>query len=207
MVKKMNMEEVKDTLYDIAEMFFVGATVIWTEQIITKPQLPYVTLKVGPIQRTSFPVIDDDGNRYYPCRTIAEVNLYTKGKPVTVKEKATGNFANTATSDMMDFFSFMESDRITDLLAGKGMDISLVPPVRDLTDLQNDSRYRYRSMAEATVSFAQEADGPYGIGGMPSAPNSSGGGTSEIVAATQETIEEVEITEGGNDYDEEQSIG
>lgn len=203
----MNLEEVKETLYDIAEMFFVGATVIWTEQINTKPPLPYVTLKVGGIQRTSFPVIDDDGNRYYPCRTTAEVNLYTKGKPVTVKEKATGNFANTAVSDLMDFFNFVESDYITDLLAGKGMDISLVPPVRDLTDLQNDSRYRYRSMAEVTVSFAEEADGPYGVGGMPFAPNSSGGGTSEMADATSDTIEEVGITEGGNDYDEEQSIG
>lgn len=194
----MNLEEVKDTLYDIADMFFVGATVIWTEQINTKPPLPYVTLKVGSIQRTSFPVVDDNENRYYPCRTTVEVNLFTKGKPVTVKEKVTGNFANTATSDMMDFFNFVESERITDLLAGRGMDISLVPPVRDLTDLQNDSRYRYRSMAEATISFVEEADGPYGIGGMPYAPNSSGGGTPEKVDATTETIEEVELIEGGN---------
>lgn len=194
----MNLEEVKDTLYDIADMFFVGATVIWTEQINTKPPLPYVTLKVGSIQRTSFPVVDDNENRYYPCRTTVEVNLFTKGKPVTVKEKVTGNFANTATSDMMDFFNFVESERITDLLAGRGMDISLVPPVRDLTDLQNDSRYRYRSMAEATISFAEEANGPYGIGGMLYAPNSSGGGTPEKVDATTETIEEVELIEGGN---------
>lgn len=194
----MNLEEVKDTLYDIADMFFVEATVIWTEQINTKPPLPYVTLKVGSVQRTSFPVVDDNENRYYPCRTTVEVNLFTKGKPVTVKEKVTGNFANTATSDMMDFFNFVESERITDLLAGRGMDISLVPPVRDLTDLQNDSRYRYRSMAEATISFAEEADGPYGIGGMPYAPNSSGGGTPEKVDATTETIEEVELIEGGN---------
>ncbi len=195
----MNLEEVKDTLYDIAAMFFTGATVIWTEQINTKPPLPYVTLKLGGIQRTSFPVVGDDGNRYYPCRTTAEVNLFTKGKPVTVKEKVTGNFANTATSDMMDFFNFVESERITDLLAGKGMDISLLPPVRDLTDLQNDSRYRYRSMAEATVLFSEEAEGPYGIGGMSYAPNSSGGGTPEKVEAISDTIEEVELTEGGND--------
>lgn len=198
----MNLDEVKETLYDIAAMFFKGATVIWTEQINTKPPLPYVTLKVGGIQRTSFPIVDEDGNRYYPCRTTAEFNLYTKGKPATIGDNVTGNFMNTATSDMMDFFNFVESDNITDILAGKGMDTSLLPPVRDLTDLQNDSRYRYRSMAEATVSFVEEADGPYGIGSMSAVPNISGGGTLEMAEAITETIEEVEIieiTEGGTD--------
>lgn len=198
----MNLEEVKETLYDIAAMFFDRATIIWTEQVNTKPFLPYITLKTGGIQRPPFPVIDENGNRYYSCRTTAEINLYTKGKPVTAGEGVTGNFANTAVSDLMDFFNFLESDRITDLLAEKGMDISLVPPVRDLTDLQNDSRYRYRSMAEAAVSFFQEADGAYGISGMQTVPNSSGGGKPEMAKAAQDIIEEVEITEevaGNND--------
>lgn len=194
----MRLEDVEDMLYDIASAFFAGTTVIWAEQVNTKPPLPYVTLKVGSVQRTAFPIINEDGSRYYPCSTVAEINLYTKGKAVTVKENATGNFANTAVSDLMDFFNFVESDIVTDHLAGNGMDITLIQPVRDLADLQNDSRYRYRAMAEATVSFAMEADGPYGVGGM-AAPNSSGGGTSEMAEAVFDTIEEVEITEGGKD--------
>lgn len=194
----MRLEEVEDVLYGITSKFFTGATVIWSEQINTKPPLPYVTLKVGGVQRTAFPIINEDGTRYYPCSTVAEINLYTKGKPVTVRENATGNYANTAVSDMIDFFNFVESDNVTDLLAMNGMDISLIQPVRDLTDLQNDSRYRYRAMAEATVSFAMEADGPYGVGGI-AAPNSSGGGTAEMAKAVFDTIEEVEITEGGKD--------
>lgn len=36
---------------------------------------------------------------------------------------------------------------------------------------------------------------------MPLVPNSSGGGTKEMAEAETETIEEVEITEGG--YDDE----
>ena len=160
----MNLEMVKEVLYDIASMFFGQAVVIWAEQVNTKPVPPYVSLKVGNLNRTRFPLISEDGSRYYPCSTTMEINLYTKGKPISRQENATGNFMNTAVSDLNDFFQFVESEEITDLLAGKGMDVLLILPVRDLTGLENDSRYRYRAMAEATVSFPQEADGRYGIG-------------------------------------------
>ena len=135
----MTLEEVKEALYDITDMFFKGATVIWTEQSNTKPPLPYVTLKLGAVQRTAFPVVMDDGSRFYPCSTIVEINLYTKGKPVRVGDNITGNYINTATSDMMEFFNFVESDEVTDILAARGIGVTLMPPVRDLTDLQNDS--------------------------------------------------------------------
>jgi len=196
----MILEVVKDIIYSTTDMFFKGATVIWSEQIATKPPLPYVTLKIGNIRKTLFPVTDDEGNRYYPCSTMLEVNLYTKGKKITVGEKVTGNYANTATSDMLDFFKYLESDEGIDYLAGKGIDIQLNPPIRDLTELQNDVNYRYRAMAEATVSWSEDANGPYGIGSMATAPNSSGGGTTEMLEAEIDTIEEVEIkdmTEGG----------
>ena len=199
----MNLEAVENILYDITEMFFKGATIVWTEQMNTQPPLPYVTLNLGDINRTSFPIVDEDGNRYYPCSTMLEVNLYTKGKPVTIGENVTGNYANTAVSDLTDFFNFLDSDNGVDILAGKGVTVSLVPPVRDLTNLQNDRNYRYRAMAEATVSFAMEADGPFGTASMEVVPNYSGGGTSELAEATTDTIEEIVITEGGNDNDEE----
>lgn len=198
----MNMENVESVIYDVTAEFFQGATVIWSEQVNTKPDLPYVTLKTGNINRTRFPVEDDNGNRFYPSSTMLEINLYTKGKAVTVAENVTGNYANTAASDLQDFFNFLDSEAIVDKLASYGMDISLEPPVRDLTNLQNDSKYRYRAMAEATVSFSQDANGYYGIGGM-DVPNASGGGTAEMADATTDDIEEVEITEvpyeGGNE--------
>lgn len=197
----MNLAEVKERLFDLTELFFKGATVIWSEQINTKPQLPYVTLKCGGVNRTSFPVDDGDGRRVYQAKTTWEVNLYTKGQPITVGEGVTGNYANTAVSDLTEFTIFLDSESIVDIIAGYGMDVTLMPPVRDLTNLQNDSKYRYRAMAEFSVSFVQEADGPYGTGGMPLIPNSSGGGTKEMADAVTETIEEVEITEGGYDND------
>lgn len=198
----MNLDEVKETLYNMTEMFFKGATIIWSEQIVTKPSLPYVTLKTGGINKSTFPITDDEGNRYYPCSTMLEINLYTKGRPMTIGDNVTGNYANTASSDMLDFFKFLESDRMVDYLASNGIDVLLNPPVRDLTDLQNDSRYRYRSMAEATISWNENADGPYGVGGMATVPNSSGGGTEDMLNTETDIIEEIvisETTEGGTE--------
>ena len=193
----MNLKAIEDKLYDITEMFFKGATIIWTEQINTKPRLPYVTLSLNGISKTSFPVIDKDGNRFYPCSTTLEVNLYTKGRQVTFDKKTTANYANTAVSDLMDFFVFLESDKVIDILAESGIDITLNPPIRDLKYLENDSRYRYRAMAEATVSFSMEADGPYGTSSMETIPNSSGGGNTELNSETVDVIDTVEINEGG----------
>lgn len=191
----MNLEEVKEALYDMTSMFFQGAAVIWTEQTGTKPGLPYLTLKMGSLQRSAFPLVGEDGNRYYPCRTTAEFNLYTRGRPVTAGDNVTGNYANTAVSDLMSFFQFVESDAVTDRMAEKGIEVTLIPPVRDLTALQNDSGYRYRSMAEATVTFAQEADGLYGLGGMPAVPSFSGGGTKSMAARAIDALEGAEISE------------
>lgn len=198
----MVIEQVKEALYEVTSMFFSGATVIWSEQTNTKPALPYVTLKIGAIQRTSFPIELEDGSKHYPCSTIVEINIYTRGKPVTSDKDVTGNFINTATSDMLDFFNFIESDEITDFLADRGIEFTLIPPVRDLTEIQNDRKYRYRSMAEATVTFNLEADGRYGISSMIEVPNSSGGGSDEYTAAETVEIENIEI-QGGNSDDEE----
>lgn len=203
-----NLLEAKESLYDVVAMFFTGATIIWTEQINTKPTPPYITLKMGGITKSVFPTVDESGKRVYQCSTILEINLYTKGKPQVVGDNTTGNYINTATSDMAEFVVFLESEDVTDILAGKGLGIMLQESIRDLTALQNDSHFRYRSMAEFSVSFVLSADGYYGISSLKEAPNSSGGGTPEMVAAEMEYIEDVEIeytTQGGSD-DEEQSI-
>ena len=50
----MNLVEVKESLYDATARFFAGAAILWTEQINTKPPVPYVTLKTGGIRRDAF---------------------------------------------------------------------------------------------------------------------------------------------------------
>ena len=92
----------------------------------------------------------------------------------------------------MQFFVYLESEAAVDKLSLAEIDILLNPPVRDLTILQNDSRYRYRAMAEATVSFMLDANGAYGISGA-NIPNPSGGGTEEMSGKNIEPIKEVTI--------------
>lgn len=200
----MNLTEVKERLYDAAVQFFAGGTVVWAEQIGTKPEPPYVTLKTGSLSRTAFHVEDGEGVRSYQCSTAAEVNLYTRGQPVTEGESVTGNCINTATEDLMEFSNFLESEAMADFFTGYGMSVLLIPPIRDLSFLQNDSKYRYRAMAEYAVTFVEEASGRYGLSGMSKAPNSSMGGTEEMVKEPIGVIEDFELKE---EEDEEQSIG
>jgi len=201
----MNLETVKKTIRDITVMFFQGASVIWTDQQNTAPTLPYVTLKTGSINRTLFALNDSEDERYYPVSVPLEIQLYTKGRLIEATKgvKTTPNYSNTATSDLLDFFKFLDSDFVVDMLADKGITILLNPPVRDLTEIQNDRSHRFRAMAEATVSYPEDASGKYGIGGMFNVPNASGGGTEEMVNTMAETYTSVEITEGGINNDEE----
>lgn len=204
----MNLVGVKEVLYDATARFFAGACVLWAEQVNTKPNPPYVTLSTGGIRRSAFPIIDEDGRAVYQCETTLEVNLYTNGKPVSSRAGQTGNFIDTAVSDMSEFSIFLDSEAMTEFFSGKSVGIMLMPPVRNLTGLQNSTQYRYRAMAEFAVSYVQEADGRYGISNMPMVPNSSGGGTDEMAAVATEAIDAVEIineSEGGND-NAEQSI-
>lgn len=188
----MNLEEVKDKLYELTSVFFgKGATIVWAEQINTKPKLPYVTLKTNGIKRNVFLLQEDDGRRFYHCETTFEINLYTSGKKMTKGTKSTANYANTATSDLMDFFNFLDSEFGIDFLSENEMSISLMRNVRDLTQLENESKYRYRAMAEAVVSFMTEASGLYGIKNTSSFPNSSGGGSQEQANTEIEQIETV----------------
>lgn len=199
----MNLKAVRDVLYDITEKFFKGATVIWAEQSNPQPQLPYITIKTGGLTKTAFPICDETtGERYYPCSIPVEINLCTDGEVVVSGMNITEVYANTAVSDLLDFVMFLESDIMVDYIMGRGIEISLVPPVRDLTGILNDSSYRYRSMAEFIVTFNGDSEGPYGVGGTV-LPNISGGGTKEMSSAKTDAFLETEITEGGMNNDEE----
>lgn len=189
----MNLTEVRERLYDAAALFFKDAAVIWAEQVGTKLEPPCVTLKTGSISRAAFHVEDGEGARSYQCSTTVEINLYTRGQPVTEGASVTGNCINTATADLMEFSNYLESEAVTDFFTGYGISVSLMPPVRDLSSLQNDSKYRYRAMAEYTVTFVEEAGGRYGLSGMSKVPNSSMGGTEEMVKEPIGAIEDFEL--------------
>ena len=150
MVVFVTLEKVKEQICEIIESYFVGATVFWTELANTKPPLPYVTLKLGQLDRTAFPIEEEteERERSYQCNTILEVNLYTKGKPMIIEGKLTGSYSNTALSDLTSFTNFLESEEITDRLADEGIAIFLMPPERDISIFENETSYSYRAMDE-----------------------------------------------------------
>lgn len=193
----MDLNGVKDELYALAARFFGGATVLWEEQTGTRPPLPYLTLKCGSVDRAAFEVGDSDGGVGYQSSTILEANLYTRGKRAGGGEGESGSWADTAPSDLAEFANYMESDRVADVLAGKGISIALMPPIRDVSYLENGAGYRYRAMAEFSVSFPQETAGAYRTATAPLVPNSSGGGTGEEGKSPEDSINIVEIAEGG----------
>lgn len=192
----MSLSLIRGHIFDLVSEFFHGATVVWVEQTNTRPSVPYITLKTGAVNKSLFPVTDDvSGIAYYMCSTVLEINLYTRGREVRIEENedCLVNYENTAVSDLMDFILFLESEAIIDRLSEYNLDIQLMPPVRDLTELMNESKYRYRSMAEFTVNFVLEASGRFGVSAMERIPNDSGGGNKELADSTTETIENVII--------------
>lgn len=197
----MTYEQLKDTLQEIVSVFFSDATVIWAEQKTVQPKVPYITLKLGGLTRDNFISESKSGDNYYNNSTTLEINLYTQGRMVNNGNKASKSYINTAISDLNDLFFFLDSDFGLDLQAEKKITISLTPPIRDLSELQHETSYRYRAMAEATVTFAQTANGIYGMYERP-VPNASGGGNIEMATTNVETIEKAIITEGGNNNEE-----
>ncbi|WP_320972295.1 hypothetical protein [Enterocloster bolteae] len=192
----MSLSLIRGQIFNLVSEFFLGATVAWVEQVNTKPEVPYVTLKTGAVNKSLFPVSDEiPGTSFYICNTVLEINLYTKGREVRIEghEDCLVNYENTAVSDLVDFVLFLESEEIVDRIAGYNLDIQLMSPVRDLTELLNDSKYRYRSMAEFTVNFMLESSGRFGVSGMEQIPNSSGGGSEGLADTTTETIENIII--------------
>lgn len=189
----MNLNDAKDTIFDMVYMFFPKTAILWEEQNATKPAPPYISLRARNFSRNLHQILDDEGKKIYNCETILEINLYTKGKKVSSGKNTTASYINTATSDMMDFCNFLESEFGTNYLSSRDMAVLLSPPIRDLSALENDSKYRYRAMAEFQVSFVEVADGLYGVSNMKKVPNSSGGASDSMVSEPIETIEDVEI--------------
>lgn len=200
----MNIIDLKEHLYTITKMFFQDANVIWSETIATRPKLPFITLKLKNVTRNLFPCENDNGGRVYNSNIILEVNLYTKGKEIQVNGSGIINHINTATSDMLEFVNFLQSDGITDYFAKNYLSLLPMGSVIDLTGIENDSQYMYRAMCEFTISFVEKAQGRYAIGNLTLVPNSSGGGSLNL-QEDNEVIKQVELT--NIDNGEEEIIG
>lgn len=189
----MNIGEVKQFLYDLVAMYHPGATIAWTKTGGVKPKAPFISLAYSNLERSQFPVTNDEGDNYYNYSMIFEINLYTKGKEVKVGDEK--YFENTAVEDLDEFVRFLDSPKITDITSGSNVTIIFNPPVRDVSKLIGDTKFNYRSMAEFTVSFTDKASGEYGVQNKTVVPNPSGGGTQEYAGAEINPIESVSIEE------------
>ena len=181
----MTFSEVKKFIYELVKRYHPGAMVVWTKTKGVTPKPPYITLGYSNLNRSAFPLSDDEReHRYYNYDFTFEINLYTVGKEV--KAGNGSYFENTAVEDLEEFIRFLDSDGITEELAEKNVTLS---------ELIGDTKFNYRSMCEFTVTFVGLADGKYGVSGIQTVPNSSGGGMKEFAEAETYAIEEIRIQE------------
>lgn len=190
----MNIGEVKQFLYDLAAIYHPGATVAWSKTGGAKPKSPFLSLTYRNLERSLFPVTNDEGNSCYNYSMIFEINLYTNGKEVKAGDET--YYENTAVEDLDEFVRFLDSPKITDIASEKGVTIVLNPPIRDVSGLIGDTKFNYRSMAELAVTFMDEAPGGYGVHNKTVVPNPSGGGTLGYAGAVIEPIESVAVEAG-----------
>lgn len=188
----MTFSEVKKFIYELVKRYHPGAMVVWTKTKGVTPKPPYITLGYSNLNRSAFPLSDDEReHRYFNYDFIFEINLYTVGREV--KAGNSNYYENTAVEDLEEFIRFLDSDGITEELAKKDVTIVMNPPIRDLSELIGDTKFNYRSMCEFTVSYVGLADGKYGVLESKAVPNPSGGGMKEFAEVETYAIEEIKI--------------
>lgn len=179
----MNIVTIQHVLAQITARYFAFATVVWANGTEVKAKVPFVTLKLGDPKRTASYLVNENGERYYQMSCVLEVNLYTEGAKMGM------TYMNTAVSDLIDFANYMDSDATTESLSAENMTI-IFNTVRDLSELADSRKYRYRAMAEFTLNFVTMADNIYGVSGN---EGYSGGDGSNLSQNEIPAIEKVEI--------------
>lgn len=193
----MTVGEARKYLLDLTANYFGDGHVFFAENKMVQRAAPYITVKFSDIN------IGWSKNREYDpglgcfrdfweASTKAEVNLYTAGKNIAGVAQAPV-YENTALEDMSEFIKYLDSETIQDDIDAHDINISLSGGIRDLSYLVNDSTYRFRVMAEFSVTFTDSAYGKFGQCGI-ELPNPSGGGN-EDMAVHEESIEQIEIQE------------
>lgn len=208
----MKIYDLKEYIYDLVSRYFTAASVVWANEISTKPTLPLVTLRLGNLTRHPFPEESEDESgpvRYYPANIILEVNIFSCGGAME------GGYSDDTAADMNEFLLYLESPDITDELFGNGLDMQ-PGTVQPIPALLGESKFEFRTMVEIDISFTQRTAGACGVKRSPEElaykgdgfwaaaeapteedwkPTSAGGGTYEIAVEQIEYIETAEIEE------------
>lgn len=192
----MNFGEAKKYSRDIVAVYFGDGHVFYAEQKMAKKPVPYLTVKFSGLGKVRSKITKYDRESqcfkdYWQANTKMELNLYTLGKNIAPKD-AEPVYENTAVEDMDDFVKFLCSDEIIEDMDRNNIVIAINGRIMDLSFLENNSEFRYRSMAEFDVNFIDSSYGLYGQNAIAELPNPSGGGTKEMVADSS-VIEKVEV--------------
>jgi len=215
----MTEREMKALFLTLVKTYFGSAEVIWGRSKVVHPKHPMVSLMAGPLVRNYLPItLDADGIpiNCYPTKVTIQVDLFTRGaqrQDVTGVAVASAN-ENTSVNDMMDFLNFIGSAYTSDWCYEHDMSILENGPVRDLTQIINDTSWDYRAMTELDVYFTQNAVGytgtdhelgvEYDPDGNPKPPGEgfdetpSGGRTPELADEFTGWYEQVETTDEGD---------
>jgi len=213
----MTEREMKALFLSLVKTYFGKADVIWGRSKIVHPVHPVVCLMAGPLVRNYLPVtLQADGIpiNCYPTKVTVQIDLFTKGAMLSDDDGVTAARENTAVDDMMDFLNFIGSAYTSDWCYEHDMSILENGPVRDLTQLINDTSWDYRAMTELDVYFTQNAVGytgtdhelgvEFGPDGRPKPPGEgfeetpSGGRTPELADQFTGWYEQVETTDEGD---------
>ena len=193
----MRLYDLKEYLYDLVSRYFQQATVIWANEVSTKPSLPLVMLRLGNLSRQSHPSEEpgEDGSvRDYGSTIDLEVQIFSKGG------KIGGGYSDDTVADLNEFRLYLESPEITDELFNKDMAIDIGTPVQSIPALLGEAKNEFRAMVELTVNFTQETAGAYDLKQSEKdpeewTPTSAGGGSIEQVSEENEFIEHIEFEE------------
>ncbi len=192
----MNFGEAKKYSRDIVAAYFGDDHVFFAEQKMAKRTVPYLTVKFSGLGKARSKITKYDKETrcckdYWQANTKMELNLYTLGKNIAPEDEDPV-YENTAVEDMDDFVKLLCSDEIIEDMDRNNIVIAINGEIKDLSFLENDSEFRYRSMAEFNIHFVDSSHGLYGQNAITDLPNPSGGGTKEM-AADSFTIEKINM--------------
>lgn len=192
----MTVQELRSTIYKIAQDYFGGAVAVWNKQTDrTKPKLPFLSIDVGNVHRTQHEISilrNDEFMGVLPSHVYVTFMLFTLGG-----KRPNGTiYENTAANDLQDFINYLLSREVDDISTGYDVTFDMEGDVQDLTDLL-DNDYQYAARQQMRVMFGQVVRGYADIRRDDWKPTASGGGTEEIASKQIYDIdpEKIEIEE------------
>ena len=160
----VTFSEAKKRFKDITVRYFKGANVIYANQShsVKPTRKPLVTIAFGNIKRPLNPpttIVDGRPVSFYPASVPITLNLFTHGRIIEIAKGITPAMEDTASEDLMDFLSFLNSDTVIQYCGDNDIAILVPNDVMPLSGIINDVAYEYRAKVEIELRFTSIAAG------------------------------------------------